>query len=248
MPITNGMLSRALVIGPTKGLMRAVSDIASWRLRSGLGSLRATPELTRQAADVLALSAAEGGRYGREALACGLIEGGVLATDQDVVRKTARAMLQVALSCRDNMTNSGIVARVAGDAIDAKRFLPNMATEEFLSCLSKAALEKAAAAEGVEVGRGARTPAPTSSRGSGRAPTSTRAPCSHPPRTKSPTPRATRATGTRAAARTTLATGNGRAPGTTMRAPRTAPTRVRRATQARTSYPPPRNDPPAPAR
>jgi ParB family transcriptional regulator, chromosome partitioning protein len=50
------------------------------------------------------------------------------------------------------MTNSGIVARVAGDAIDAKLFLPNMATEEFLSCLSKAALEKAAVAEGVKIG------------------------------------------------------------------------------------------------
>jgi ParB family transcriptional regulator, chromosome partitioning protein len=50
------------------------------------------------------------------------------------------------------MTNSGIVARVAGDAIDAKLFLPNMATEEFLPCLSKAALEKAAVAEGVKIG------------------------------------------------------------------------------------------------
>ena len=68
------------------------------------------------------------------------------------MRKAARAMLQVALSCRDNMTNSGIVARVAGDSIDAKLFLPNMATEEFLSCLSKAALEKAPAAEGVKIG------------------------------------------------------------------------------------------------
>ena len=97
-------------------------------------------------------SAAEGGRSSREVLACGLIEGGVLTTDQDVVRKAARAMLQVALSCRDNMTNSGIVARVAGDAIDAKLFLPNMATEEFLSCLSKAAIEKAAADEGVKIG------------------------------------------------------------------------------------------------
>ena len=29
MPITNGMLSRALVIGPREGLMRAVSNIAS---------------------------------------------------------------------------------------------------------------------------------------------------------------------------------------------------------------------------
>ena len=97
-------------------------------------------------------SAAEGGRTSREALACGLFEGGVVTTDQDEVRKAARAMLQVALSCRDNMTNSGVVARVAGDAIDAKLFLPNMATEAFLSCLSKAALEKAAAAEGVKIG------------------------------------------------------------------------------------------------
>jgi ParB family chromosome partitioning protein len=50
------------------------------------------------------------------------------------------------------MTNSGVVARVAGDAIDAKLFLPNMATEAFLSCLSKAALEKAAVAESVKIG------------------------------------------------------------------------------------------------
>jgi ParB family transcriptional regulator, chromosome partitioning protein len=97
-------------------------------------------------------SAAEGGRSNREVLASGLFEGGVLTTDQDAVRKAARAMLQVTLSCRDNMTNSGIVSRIAGDAIDAKLFLPNMATEEFLSCLSKAALERAAAAEGVRIG------------------------------------------------------------------------------------------------
>jgi ParB family chromosome partitioning protein len=50
------------------------------------------------------------------------------------------------------MTNCGIVARIAGDSIDARLFLPNMATEEFLSCLSKAAVEKAAAAEGVKIG------------------------------------------------------------------------------------------------
>ena len=116
------------------------------------GTLLALLVLALGGKNVSIQSAAEGGRYGREALACGLIEGGVLATDQDVVRKAARAMLQIALSCRDNMTNSGIVARVAGDAIDAKLFLPNMATEEFLTCLSKAALEKAATAEGVKTG------------------------------------------------------------------------------------------------
>jgi len=116
------------------------------------GTLLALLVLALGGKNVSIQSAAEGGRTGREALACGLIEGGVLATDQDVVRKAARAMLQIALSCRDNMTNSGVVARVAGDAIDAKLFLPNMATEEFLACLSKAALEKAAAAEGVKIG------------------------------------------------------------------------------------------------
>jgi ParB family chromosome partitioning protein len=116
------------------------------------GTLLALLVLALGGRNISIQSAAEGGRYGREALVCGLIEGGVLTTDQDVVRKTARAMLQVALSCRDNMTNSGIVARVAGDAIDAKLFLPNMATEEFLSCLSKAALEKAAEAEDVKIG------------------------------------------------------------------------------------------------
>jgi ParB family chromosome partitioning protein len=116
------------------------------------GTLLALLVLALGGKNISIQSTAEGGRYGREALACGLIEGGVLTTDQDVVRKTARAMLQVALSCRDNMTNSGIVARVAGDAIDAKLFLSNMATEEFLSCLSKAALEKSAKAEDVKIG------------------------------------------------------------------------------------------------
>ena len=83
------------------------------------GTLLALLVLALGGKNVSIQSAAEGGRYGREALACGLVEGGVLTTDQDAVRKAARAMLQVALSCRDNMTNSGIVARVAGDAIDA---------------------------------------------------------------------------------------------------------------------------------
>jgi ParB/RepB/Spo0J family partition protein len=136
-----------------------IGDLRTAALHQGLRE-RDIDDRTLLALLVLALSgknvsiqsAAEGGRFGREALAYGLIEGGVLTTDQDVVRQAARAMLQVTLSCRDNMTNSGIVARVAGDAIDAKLFLPNMATEEFLSCLSKAALEKAAATESVKIG------------------------------------------------------------------------------------------------
>jgi hypothetical protein len=45
------------------------------------------------------------------------------------------------LSCRENRSASGIVARIAGEAIGADEFLPNMGTDNFLSCLSRAALE-----------------------------------------------------------------------------------------------------------
>ena len=68
-----------------------------------------------------------------------------------LLRQTAREMLISVLSCRDNMSNSGVVACVAGAAIDAVAYLPNMATEEFLACLSRAALERSAATEGVRV-------------------------------------------------------------------------------------------------
>jgi hypothetical protein len=59
---------------------------------------------------------------------------------RDAARR-ARGVLIDVLSCRENRSNSGIVARVAGDAIGADGFLPNMGTEEFLSCLSRPALE-----------------------------------------------------------------------------------------------------------
>ncbi|TDW26460.1 hypothetical protein EV128_1148 [Rhizobium azibense] len=42
------------------------------------------------------------------------------------------------------MSNSGVVSRIAGDAIGADGFLPNMGTEDFLLCLSRHALEAAA--------------------------------------------------------------------------------------------------------
>ena len=86
---------------------------------------------------------------GRGQVAGQVIEGGVLTGDPDTVRTAARAMLGQVLSCRDGMTDSGAVARVAGDAIGADRFLPNMATEDFLKCLSKGAMERAASAERV---------------------------------------------------------------------------------------------------
>jgi ParB family chromosome partitioning protein len=44
-----------------------------------------------------------------------------------------------------------VFARIAGDAIGASLRLPNMATEEFLSCMSRGALETAAKTEGVDI-------------------------------------------------------------------------------------------------
>ena len=87
----------------------------------------------------------------RQAIARTLIEGGVLTADPDLLRQAARKMLTAALSCRENRSNSGPFARIAGEAVGASARLPNMATEEFLSCLSRGALEKVTAAEGVRV-------------------------------------------------------------------------------------------------
>jgi ParB family chromosome partitioning protein len=58
-----------------------------------------------------------------------------------MLQQVARKVLIEVLSCRENRTNSGIVARVAGDTIGADGFLPNMGTDEFMSCLSRPALE-----------------------------------------------------------------------------------------------------------
>jgi ParB family chromosome partitioning protein len=66
---------------------------------------------------------------------------GKLSFDMDTLRVAARTMLANVFSCRENATNSGIVARIAGQAIGADAYLPNLGTEEFLSCLSRTALE-----------------------------------------------------------------------------------------------------------
>jgi ParB/RepB/Spo0J family partition protein len=87
----------------------------------------------------------------RQAISRTLTEGGVLTADPDRLRRAARMMLATVLSCRENRSQSGPFARIAGEAIGASLRLPNMATDEFLSCLSRGALEKAAAAEGVRV-------------------------------------------------------------------------------------------------
>jgi ParB/RepB/Spo0J family partition protein len=87
----------------------------------------------------------------RQAICRTITEGGVLTADLDLLRQAARRMLTGVLSCRDNRSQSGSFARIAGEAIGASLRLPNMATEEFLSCLSRGALETAARAEGVRI-------------------------------------------------------------------------------------------------
>lgn len=79
-------------------------------------------------------------RFARHAVR--LIDGdGKLSFDIDTLRVAARSMLVDVLSCRRGMSNSGIASRIAGDAIGADGYLPNMGTEDFLLCLSRQALE-----------------------------------------------------------------------------------------------------------
>jgi ParB/RepB/Spo0J family partition protein len=66
---------------------------------------------------------------------------GKLSCDMETLRTVARSALIDVLSARQNRSASGIVARIAGDAVGADNFLPNMGTEDFLSCLSREALE-----------------------------------------------------------------------------------------------------------
>ncbi|MBY3102830.1 hypothetical protein HFO69_35055 [Rhizobium laguerreae] len=68
-------------------------------------------------------------------------ENGKLEVDIDTLRVVARLTLIDALSARTNRSDSGVVVQVAGDAICADAYLPNMGTEEFLTCLSRPALE-----------------------------------------------------------------------------------------------------------
>ena len=78
-----------------------------------------------------------------------MTEGGHLTQDPTIIRHAAREILAASLSCLTNYHTSGLAARFAGDAIGADAHLPDMATDEFLSCISKPALERAATAAGV---------------------------------------------------------------------------------------------------
>jgi ParB family chromosome partitioning protein len=76
-------------------------------------------------------------------------EDGKLSFDRETLVQAARSVLIEVLSLRRNRSDSGLIARIAGDAVGADQFLPNMATEDFLSCLSRNALEATAEAAGV---------------------------------------------------------------------------------------------------
>lgn len=90
-----------------------------------------------------------GKRFSRHAV--GLFdEHGKLAFDQDTLRVAVRSVLIDVLSCRRGMSNSGMVARIAGEAIGADEFLPNMGSEDFLLCLSRQALEASCAEASVQ--------------------------------------------------------------------------------------------------
>jgi hypothetical protein len=86
----------------------------------------------------------------RETIAATLTPGGDLTADPATIRTAARDMLRHALSLRINFGgNSGLGARIAGCTINADQFLPTMATQDFLSCVSKPEIERIAASSGV---------------------------------------------------------------------------------------------------
>jgi ParB family chromosome partitioning protein len=129
-----------------------IGDYRTDALREALGrapieddTLMALLILAFAGQNVSVTSGSGGVTYGHSRLAknaAGLVDAdGKLAFDMDTLRVVARTMLVDVLSCRENATNSGIVARVAGAAIGADAFLPNMGTEDFLSCLSRSAIE-----------------------------------------------------------------------------------------------------------
>ncbi|WP_434730520.1 ParB N-terminal domain-containing protein [Rhizobium binae] len=90
-----------------------------------------------------------GKRFSRHAVAL-FDEHGKLAFDQDTLRIAVRSVLIDVLSCRRGMSNSGMVSRIAGEAVGADEYLPNMGSEEFLLCLSRQALEESCAKVSVQ--------------------------------------------------------------------------------------------------
>ncbi|QSY98033.1 ParB/RepB/Spo0J family partition protein (plasmid) [Rhizobium bangladeshense] len=89
---------------------------------------------------------------GRKHAAKLIREDGKVSFDRDLLQRVARALLIDVMSCRRNRSDSGLAARIAGEVIGADQFLVNTATEEFLSCLSRNALEAVAGEASVPLG------------------------------------------------------------------------------------------------
>ncbi len=129
-----------------------IGDLRTDALRDALGrapieddTLMALLLLAFAGQNVSVTTGSGGTTYGHSRLAknvAALFDAdGKLAFDMDTLRVAARAMLVDVFSCRENATNSGVAARVAGEVVGADAFLPNMGTEDFMSCLSRGALE-----------------------------------------------------------------------------------------------------------
>jgi ParB family chromosome partitioning protein len=78
-----------------------------------------------------------------------IAEGGKLTSDTALIRAVAVEVLQNTLNCKLKFNGSGLAARIAGDAIGADAELPTMATDDFLSSLSRKALEHLGSGLGV---------------------------------------------------------------------------------------------------
>ena len=85
----------------------------------------------------------------RKSLVQSITAGGELTADAERLRIVARQMLMSVLSCAPGRGDSGLVARIAGRALGADTHIANMATEDFLSCLSRAGIEKVGSSLGV---------------------------------------------------------------------------------------------------
>jgi ParB family chromosome partitioning protein len=78
----------------------------------------------------------------RTKLVQSITEGGRLTHDTERLRVVARQMLANVLSCSIGRSDSGLVARIAGNALGADAYIGNMGAEDFLRCLSKSGIEK----------------------------------------------------------------------------------------------------------
>ena len=77
-----------------------------------------------------------------QSIVSAIAEGGKLTSDTALIHRTAIKVLQTVLNCRLAYgEGGGLAARIAADAIGADADLPHTGTEEFLACLSRAALE-----------------------------------------------------------------------------------------------------------